>query len=146
MSDLYLVLRSRLEDVQSWVTLGPEVIREAQQRIGLSDERVARQVPVSTRTWIRWRERGQIPAHSLDRVAKVLELEVERSRPVSVVASTDEASLPLDARLEQLEGRVLDAVESQQESLDALMRKVEDLTELVGQLVSRRSASTARRS
>jgi hypothetical protein len=78
MSDLYLVLRHRLEAVAEWVELGSEQLLAAQKALGLSDERAARLVPVATRTWIRWRQRGAVPIYMLSRVAEVLELEIER--------------------------------------------------------------------
>ncbi len=123
MSDMYLVLRSRLEDVQSWIDLGVDVIRDAQKRTGLSDERLARQVPISTRTWIRWRERGQVPTHSLERIAELLQLEVERSQRPRVIVD----DLPLD-RLGELEERVLSQLEGMQTILERLDERVELLS------------------
>lgn len=90
MSDLYLTLRHRLDAVAEWVTIGADVWNDAQKRLGLSDERAARLVPVSGRTWIRWRQRGQVPIHSLERVAQILELEIERAQHERVVIEEDE--------------------------------------------------------
>jgi hypothetical protein len=117
MSDMYLVLRSRLDDVQSWVNLGRDVMREAQQHTGLSDERVARQIPVSTRTWIRWRDRGQVPAAALDKVAIVLGLEVERPEPRRVRVEEEESELD---RLEALEAAVAQGFEDMRATLEHL--------------------------
>lgn len=133
MSDLYLVLRSRLDDVSSWVSLGVDVIRDAQHRVGLSDERLARQIPVSTRTWIRWRDRGQVPTHSLERVAALLDLQVERSERPRVTVE----EVPSD-RLGELEDRVLSQLESMQATLEDLGARVEAMS-------SRPAGSTARR-
>lgn len=90
MSELYLVLRSRLESVAEWVTIGDE-LSLAQKARGFSDERVAREFPVSTRTWIRWRTRGQVPIHMLDRAAEILHLEIERPARRSVALPEEEA-------------------------------------------------------
>lgn len=90
MSELYLVLRSRLEAVAEWVTIGDELTL-AQKARGFSDERVAREFPVSTRTWIRWRTRGQVPIHMLDRAAEILHLEIERPARRSVALPEEEA-------------------------------------------------------
>lgn len=89
MSDLYLHLRHRLEAVAEWVTIGVDAFGAAQKQLGLSDERAARLVPVSVRTWIRWRQRGQVPIHSLDRVAQILELDIERASRHRVVVEED---------------------------------------------------------
>lgn len=102
MSDMYVVLRSRLESVASWFNLGTPAMEEAQSRLGLSDERVAREIPVSTRTWIRWKKRGQVPVQWLPNVAKVLELEIERSERVRVSVENGEVGDDRLGRIEQL--------------------------------------------
>lgn len=77
-------------------------MEEAQSRLGLSDERVAREIPVSTRTWIRWKKRGQVPVQWLPNVAKVLELEIERSERVRVSVENGEVGDDRLGRIEQL--------------------------------------------
>lgn len=119
MSDLYLTLRHRLDSVAEWVTLGAEQMTSAQKAKGLSDERAARLVPVSGRTWVRWRQQGRVPIHSLDKVAEILGLEIQRPglRVVEIEASANGGS-PLGAdddalnRHLELLGR-LDAIEAQ---------------------------------
>lgn len=79
MSDMYLVLRRRLETVATqWVTIESAVLREARTRKGLSYESLARQIPVAAKTYERWEKAGRIPFWHVDKVAELLELEIER--------------------------------------------------------------------
>ena len=59
-------------------------MEEAQARTGLSDERLAREIPISAKTWVRWKRRGQIPTHYLQKVAPILGFEVVPLEPVRV--------------------------------------------------------------
>jgi transcriptional regulator with XRE-family HTH domain len=93
MSDIYLVLRHRLEELTNWVTLGAEVMKGARNALGLSYEAVARQVPISAKTYERWEKRGAVPAPSVDRIAEILRLEIERPKRTSVTVENDEESL-----------------------------------------------------
>src|SRR5574337_1050375 len=78
MSDLYLVLRSRLEAVQQWVAIGTDVMSAARAAKGLSYEAVARQIPCSAKTYERHEKRGRVPLEHVDRYAQVLGITVER--------------------------------------------------------------------
>lgn len=69
MSDLYLELRSRIPVVAAKTQIGSARIEEAQKRVGLSNESIARRVPVSEKTWRRWKQSGEIPTASLPSVA-----------------------------------------------------------------------------
>ena len=129
MSDLYLTLRHRLEAVAEWVTIGIDVFGDAQKRLGLSDERAARLVPVSVRTWIRWRQRGQVPIHSLDRVAQILELEIERPAHDRRVVVDD----ALDAQ------ELYDRLDRQHE---AVMRRLDEVQEELRIIASTSGART----
>lgn len=86
MSDLYLELRTRIPLVTSWVPVGTIRLQEAQDATGLSNERLARQIPVSVKTWERWKKRGEVPADSIPAVARVLGVEIRRAdgRPIDV--------------------------------------------------------------
>jgi hypothetical protein len=107
MSELYLVLRHRLDLVTDWVPLGEKVLRAAMKAQGFSsNERVARAIPVSTKTWERWLKRGAIPRQWLPRVAKVLALEIEETAPVGpVILDRDDVEEVL-TRLEAIAGRL----------------------------------------
>ena len=76
MSDLYLELRSRIPVVAAKTHVGSARIEEAQKRVGLSNEAIARRIPVSEKTWRRWRQSGEIPTASLPAVAAALHLEL----------------------------------------------------------------------
>lgn len=76
MSDIYVELRSRIAVVAAKTRLGTARIQEAQDAVGLSNEAVARRIPVSERTWRRWKESGEIPTASLPAAAAALRLEL----------------------------------------------------------------------
>lgn len=104
MSDLYLVLRSRLEAVPEWVYIETAVLKSARERKGLSYETMAREVHVSGKTWERYEKAGRVPRPLLPRVAEVLDLEIEepsRQRVTVRPAATEGGDL--DARLERIE-------------------------------------------
>lgn len=76
MSDIYVELRSRIAVVAAKTRLGTARIQEAQDRAGLSNEAVARRIPVSEKTWRRWKKAGEVPSASLPAVADALGLEL----------------------------------------------------------------------
>lgn len=104
MSDLYLVLRNRLDAVPEWVYIEPEILRAARERRGFSYETMAREVHVSSKTWERYEKAGRVPRPLLATVAEVLELEIEEPARQRVVAagSKEERSEILD-RLDKIE-------------------------------------------
>ena len=107
MSDLYLVLRRRLESVTDWVPLGSDVMRDARKRLGLSYEGVARLIPVSSKTWERWEKRGEVPRPHLRKVAEALSLQVEfedEQRAIRVPRGRDRDPVP--ARLAAIEAEI----------------------------------------
>jgi hypothetical protein len=81
MSDLYLELRARIPVVASRTEIGRERLEAAQSAVGLSNERLARLIPVSEKTWRRWREAGTVPTYALPRVAEALRLELVEGMP-----------------------------------------------------------------
>lgn len=101
-----------------WTTFGADTLSEAQKRLGLSDERVARQIPVATRTWIRWRQAHRVPTAHVPRVAEILALEVASERRLRVVTQPQEASDV--ARLEDKLDQVLGEVQRLREGQDAI--------------------------
>lgn len=53
----------------------PELLRDAQHRLGYSDREMANRLHLGTeKTWWRWRTDGMVPTTSLPAVALVLEL------------------------------------------------------------------------
>src|SRR5262245_30209312 len=91
MSDLYLVLRRRLSDVQDWAELGTETLRDARKAKGLSYEAMGRRLHVVAKTWERWEKSGRVPRHRVNEVAGLLSLEVEDPR--APVAGSEEPEL-----------------------------------------------------
>lgn len=81
MSDLYLELRTRIPVVAQQTVIGTARLQDAQAQVGLSNESIARLVPVSEKTWRRWKERGAIPTASLPAVARALRLDLHDLEP-----------------------------------------------------------------
>ncbi len=81
MSDLYLELRTRIPVVAQRTVIGTQRLQDAQDAVGLSNEAVARRVPVSEKTWRRWKEAGEIPTASLPAVASALRLDLHELKP-----------------------------------------------------------------
>jgi DNA-binding transcriptional regulator YiaG len=122
LSDLYLDLKHRIPVVGEWVEIGREEMQRAQKRLGLSDERLARLIPVSEKTWRRWKARGAIPVQWLARAAEALDLELVRAEPVRVAQP---GAVPADALLESLAVLVdltRELAETTQEILSSLRR------------------------
>lgn len=61
-------------------TVRRELLDGAQKELRLSNESVARQIPVSEKTWRRWKNAGEIPNYALPLVAEILQLELESQR------------------------------------------------------------------
>lgn len=126
MSDLYMVLRSRLESVAEWVTLGTDVMLQAMREQGLSHERAARMIPVTEKTWRRWVAKGQVQRRDLPKVVEILNLEIEQParrrvvlrEPVGDGVSPAKLQEALDriAHLEDLVERLLATLDARDES------------------------------
>lgn len=84
MSDLYLDLKRRIPVVTEWTSVGSDEMERAQDRTGLSDEKLARLIPVSSKTWVRWKRRGEIPTHLLPKVAPILGFELVDPDPIPI--------------------------------------------------------------
>lgn len=145
MSDLYIELRSRIPVVAQQTHLGRQRLQDAQDSVGLSNEAIARKVPVSEKTWRRWKERGEIPTSSLPAVAKALRLELRELSP-------EVASEGVDLRLAEIEARMESALNNQArvfETLERLTEAVDGLSDLVegaleeARLAPRRKRRTA---
>lgn len=114
MSDMYLELRSRIPIVAEQTQLGTQRIRDAQARVGLSNEAIARIVHISEKTWRRWKNQGSIPTASLPAAARALRLELhelELDMSAEQMADLRELRDHLDDQHEAVLKR-LDAIES----------------------------------
>lgn len=124
MSDLYLVLRSRLESVTSWVTLGTDVMFRARKAKGLSYEAVARQANVSSKTYERYEKRGRVPEHEVEMFADILGLEIERPARERVTLEPPlveaDALVSIAVRLESLEAQLAESVALTRRALELL--------------------------
>jgi len=144
MSDLYLVLRNRLDAVAEWVAIEPAVLRAARERRGLSYETMAREIHVSAKTWERYEKAGRVPRHALRAIAEVLELEIdepalariviagsdeERSEILDHLAMIDERLNAIDAKLGLLvPAEQLEALEAARAEAAAALELLEDST------------------
>lgn len=96
--------------------VGTARLQEAQDAVGLSNEGIARLIPVSEKTWRRWKEAGSIPTAALPAVAKALRLElVEPPGRLAV-----EPAVSVEAHLAELADSVAQILEGQKEILEAL--------------------------
>jgi transcriptional regulator with XRE-family HTH domain len=104
MSDMYLELKSRIPVVAARTHIGTARLQELQDARGLSNERLARLIPVSEKTWRRWKESGEIPTYALQAVAPVLGLDL---RGATTETLELEPTVPeVLQRLESLESSV----------------------------------------
>lgn len=124
MSDIYLVLRNRLDSVAEWVTLGPEM-RTARERLGLSRAAIAREIPVVEKTYERWEKRGQVPRPFLPAVANLLHLEIETPEQVKIAVTPNGP----DATVSPAQ---LEAFASALERLESMLARYEDALERLG--------------
>jgi hypothetical protein len=118
MSTTYLELCTRIPVVASWTQIGTARLNEAQDATGLSNESVARLIPVVEKTWRRWKTKGAIPTAVLPAVAKALNLELvsPKAAPLEVPLHGSDASILQGlARVEAEMRRVAVALESLRE-------------------------------
>ena len=123
MSDMMLVLHERIKAVRRGVHIGSARLREAQDNIGLSNEKLARRLYVSEKTWRRWRDIGEIPREHLPAVARELGLRLE---PVDFAAAQESDRV---AGLERRQAQLVEMVDSLRESQSALVRVLEQLVD-----------------
>lgn len=116
MSDLELVLRHRLRAVKKGVHVGTSVLQDAQDRTGLSNERLGHRLHVSEKTWRRWKIEGEVPAYHLSQVAEILGLEISNGN-IPEARQTD------SGRFDLLDERVARLEEGQREAL-AILREL----------------------
>jgi DNA-binding XRE family transcriptional regulator len=84
MSDLYLILSSRLEAVKEWIHVGEETMLGAREALGLSRESVARQLHIASKTYERHEKDGRIPRYRVGDYARVLGLNITEPERESV--------------------------------------------------------------
>lgn len=147
MSDMYLVLRSRLESVadsrRQWIDVGTAVMKNARTARGLSYETVARMTHVSSKTYERYEKAGRLPADEIEVFAEALGLTIERPAFVPGTVTipppvTDEAAVIA----ERVERAVAEAVERLSGEIAALADRV---AESERQRSPRGSGSSSRR-
>lgn len=124
MSDLYLVLRSRLAAVAEWVYIPTHVLREARERTGLSYEAMGRALNVSSKTYERYEKAGRVPPALVRPVAAALDIEIEEPRRVRVVGTVDEpAAGQLLRRFDEIEAKI-DGLDRKLDVMDGTERLV----------------------
>lgn len=107
--------------------IGREVLDGAQKKTGLSNERIARLIPVSEKTWRRWKDAGEVPTAVLPRVAEILNFELRH-----VDGESFEVALtpPQSDLLRQLADAVRTLERSQllsQSKLDELLERLDNV-------------------
>jgi transcriptional regulator with XRE-family HTH domain len=124
MSDMYLILRSRLTEVADWLELGAQEMKEARKAQGLSYESASRLLHVSSKTYERREKAGRWPAHDIASLASVLHLEIEQ--PERQRITLDDPSI--EARLTRIEATLeeLADVRETAERIEALLLQQAD--------------------
>jgi predicted transcriptional regulator len=105
MSDLYLILRHRLDHVTDWVHIETEVLREARKRRSLSYEGVARHLHVSSKTYERYEKQGRVPRELLPKLAELFELRIEQpaQTPLQITDPPKDLGDEIIKRLDRIE-------------------------------------------
>jgi predicted transcriptional regulator len=105
MSELYLILRRRLDQVKDWVPIETEILREARLRLGFSYETVARELHVVSKTYERYEKRGRVPRESLPKLAEILELEISQPAraPLRFTETSSDVGAEIIVRLDRIE-------------------------------------------
>ena|SRR3990167_1312619 len=124
MSDMYLVLRSRLQAVKQWVTIDTAVMKAARDGRGLSYEAVARQIPCSAKTYERHEKRGRVPLEQVDRYAHVLGIEIERPQ-FNATVTVDQRSE--GQQIADAAERLVAAASSLERSAERIEGRLDDL-------------------
>lgn len=120
MSDLYLVLRSRLDIVRGeWIEVPSEVMRSARVARGLSYEAMGRLLHVSGKTYERHEKDGRIPRGQVERYADVLGLEIERPTFSGTI------TVPPDSTDDKIDA-ILRLVRQLQDEVAELRRETQD--------------------
>ena len=82
-----------------------DVLREARRRAGLSYEAVARQLHIASKTYERYEKQGRVPRGQLERLADLLELEIETPERKPLTLKTSPPVSDTEAEIiERLDG------------------------------------------
>lgn len=130
---MYLELKHRIPVIAARTHIGREELQRAQDTVGLSNERIARLIPVSEKTWRRWKEAGEVPTAVLPQVAKVLRLELV-APPQATVEMPEGFSLR-----EEAAAGIAQLLDGQAETLAVLARIEGKLDELSARRPVRRA-------
>ena len=114
---MYLELKSRIPVVAARTHIGTDRLQTLQDAKGLSNERIARLIPVSEKTWRRWKEAGEIPTAALPAVAPILGLEIHNGDAGSVEVANQSRSELVELR---------DEVRDLRESVESLLHEVRE--------------------
>jgi transcriptional regulator with XRE-family HTH domain len=127
MSDLYLVLRNRLDAVPEWVYIDTATLRGAREGKGLSYETTARELHVSAKTYERYEKAGRVPRPLLPALADLFDLEIEEPARRRVAVSPPE------------EGEGRSGLESRLDAIEQLLEGIDrkwDQADIAGRLVA----------
>lgn len=108
MSDLYLTLHRRLDEVARWTHLDTQTLIDARDAKGLGREAVARQLGTSAKTFERYEKEGRVPTYLVERLAGLLDLNIERVPARTITVEDD----PEISDLRALVVRIEDAAQS----------------------------------
>lgn len=116
MSDLYLILRHRLDQVKDWVEIGTETMRTPRDAKGLSYEAMGRLLNVSAKTYERHEKAGRLPRQLVMKFATIVDLEIDEPTRVKLTLPDDPGlAVEVHALRVQLE-RLIDRLDHQSAS------------------------------
>ncbi len=125
MSDLYLTLRRRLDEVARWTHLDGQTLVDARDAKGLSREAVARQLPTSAKTIERWEKDGRVPTNVVQKLADILGLEIQRvPAPPPLIVEDDPEMAELRTLVERVERAAQSIAEESTRISDLLAAQV----------------------
>jgi transcriptional regulator with XRE-family HTH domain len=93
MSELYLVLRSRLDGVVDWVYLDGKVVIDARARKGLGREALGAKLHIAAKTLERYEKRSRFPRAIIPALADELDIRIEQplTEPLTATVRGPEA-------------------------------------------------------
>lgn len=143
MSDLYLVLRERLQAVaeEDWIPLSGSVLIEARRQRGLSREALGARIHVASKTIERWEKNNKVKRASLPALARELGLQIEEPKFEPIILP------PTGSPLDEQAGAVLRELAAIRAALaagQAQDRRLARLEKKVDQLLSRQEPQRRR--
>jgi transcriptional regulator with XRE-family HTH domain len=119
MSELYLVLRSRLDGVVDWVYLDGKIVMDARARKGLGREALGARLHIAAKTLERYEKRSRFPRALIPALAEELDIRIEQAVTEPLSATITEP-VPAAAEVALLRTAVVEALGKLDQILELL--------------------------